>query len=358
MLGKVLFDVQHLYYLPQYIPVARTLLKAGVLCEFVLHQELGLDALKQEVIEKEGFQFQFISNKDETLSLYSKSNADWIVFGNRPYFNADQKKHITARLALMLHGIGPKACYYDVSEFPFDVRFVEGESRLERLKEMYPDRHFINSGYAKLDPIFNETEQPIDLSTLGLDSKKPTVLYAPTFFPSSIECFPPHWPEMLSNVNIIVKPHFFSLTKPKYKSQKQRVEAWDRYDNVYLANAKDFDLLPFMQVSDIMLSDASSAIFEFASIDRPIVWCDFFHTRSNYSVLFSFRLKKRLDPDIALFNQLSHRASNAFQANMLIVECLKQPMELSANRQKITQEMVGITDGKCSNRIAEYLTTQ
>jgi len=126
MLGKVLFDVQHLYYLPQYIPVARTLLKAGVLCEFVLHQELGLDALKQEVIEKEGFQFQFISNKDETLSLYSKSNADWIVFGNRPYFNAEQKKHITSRLALMLHGIGPKACYYDVSEFPFDVRFVEG----------------------------------------------------------------------------------------------------------------------------------------------------------------------------------------------------------------------------------------
>jgi hypothetical protein len=43
---------------------------------------------------------------------------------------------------------------------------------------------------------------------------------------------------------------------------------------------------------------------------------------------------------------------------MLIVECLKQPMELSVNRKKITQEMVGITDGQCSNRIAEYLTTQ
>lgn len=101
MPGKVLFDVQHLYYLPQYIPVARILLKAGILCEFVLHQELGLDALKQEVIEKEGFRFQFIANKAETLSLYSKSDADWIVFGNRPYFNADQKKSISL-LALRL----------------------------------------------------------------------------------------------------------------------------------------------------------------------------------------------------------------------------------------------------------------
>ncbi|MDO6566466.1 CDP-glycerol glycerophosphotransferase family protein [Alteromonas sp. 1_MG-2023] len=358
MQGKVLFDVQHLYYLPQYLPVARALMQEGILCEFILHKEHGLDVLKQTVLEKEGFRFQFIEGKSDTYSFYCKSDADWIIFGNRPYFKAEQKKDIKARFALMLHGIGPKACYYDVSRFPFDVRFVEGENRLTRLQKMYPDRRFIDSGYAKLDPIFGATEPLIDIAALGLDSTKPTVLYAPTFFPSSIECFPSNWPETLSNVNIIVKPHFFSLTKSKYSSQKQKVEAWSHYDNVYLANVKDFDLLPFMQVSDIMLSDASSAIFEFAAIDRPIVWCDFFRTRWNYSGFFNFRLKKRLDPDIALFNEISHRAGNPFQANMLIAECLKQPMELSAERKRITQNMVGVTDGKCSERIAEYLTTQ
>lgn len=355
MSGKVLFDVQHLYYLPQYLPVARILNTYNIKSEFILHRELHLDALKAKRMEQEGFHFQFIDDKSKTFSLYKNSTADWVVFGNIPYFSDTQKNVIKPRLALMQHGIGPKSCYYKVSRFPFDVRFVEGQQRLKRLQNMYPNGNFFDSGYAKLDPIFNGSHCHHSIEALGLDKNKPTVLYAPTYFPSSIERFPKNWPALLNHVNIIIKPHFFSLTRPKYKSQKAKIEHWNRYDNVYLAGLEDFDLVPFMHLGDVMLSDASSAIFEFAAINKPIVWCDFSSTRWNYSGLFKFRLKQRLDSDISLFNDITHRARNFAQANALISKCLTSPFEKQEQQRKITREMVGKTDGKCSIRIAEYL---
>lgn len=355
MSGKVQFDVQHLYYLPQYLPVAQILRTNNIQCEFILHRERELDALKAKRIENEGFSFQFIEDKSKTFSLYRNSTADWVVFGNIPYFSSAQKSLIKPRLALMQHGIGPKSCYYKVSRFPFDVRFVEGQKRLKRLQAMYPDANFFDTGYAKLDPLFNGAHCHHSIETLGLDKNKPTVLYAPTYFPSSIERFPQNWPLMLNHMNIIIKPHFFSLTRTKYQSQKLKMEHWNRYNNVYLAGVEDFDLLPFMHLADVMLSDASSAIFEFAATNKPIVWCDFFCTRWSYAGLFKFRLKQRLDSDIMLFNDISHRACNAAQANALISKCLESPFEKKLYQQKITQDMVGKTDGKCSFRVAEYL---
>lgn len=40
-----------------------------------------------------------------------------------------------------------------MSDSDFDVRFVEGQYRLKRLQGMFPDKTFIDTGYAKLDPI-------------------------------------------------------------------------------------------------------------------------------------------------------------------------------------------------------------
>lgn len=45
----------------------------------------------------------------------------------------------------------------------------------------------MDTGYAKLDPLINNESLGFSCEQLGLDSKKPTVLYAPTFYPSSIE---------------------------------------------------------------------------------------------------------------------------------------------------------------------------
>ncbi|WP_346993253.1 CDP-glycerol glycerophosphotransferase family protein [Alteromonas gracilis] len=357
MASIVLFDVQHLYYLPQYLPVAKVLKSQDVEVRFILHKEAGYDEIKAQKLDEEQFDYCFISGKSYAFEFYKQQEVDWIIFGNVPPFPSKDKALLHAKLALMQHGIGPKSCYYKVSEYPFDVRFVEGESRLARLTKLFPQRTFVNISYAKLDPLYDGSPAVVSLEDLGLDPAKPTVLYAPTFFPSSIERFDDNWPSALSDFNIILKPHFFSMTKEKYAAQKSKLKRWSSYDNVYLTQKSEFCLVSFMKIADVMLSDASSAIFEFAAINKPVVWCDFTKKKWNYTGLFKFRMNKRLDSDIAIFHDIAHHASNPVNANKLLRESVNAPHAKSSERLSITRFMVGEMDGKCSSRIAHYLTT-
>ena len=54
---------------------------------------------------------------------------------------------------------------------------------------MYPEDNFQNVGFCKMDPIINGEENGIDFTTLRLDNNKKTILYAPTFYPSSNRAF-------------------------------------------------------------------------------------------------------------------------------------------------------------------------
>ena len=286
----------------------------------------------------------------------SQTNSpDWIIFGTAPKIDKSDRPRLKSKIALMQHGIAPKSVYYEVSNYPFDVRFVEGQVRLERLQKLFPEKEFVDTGYAKLDPLFKTDNTLSTLADFGLSEHKKTVLYAPTYFPSSIDRFSAKLPAMLQDYNLIVKPHFFSYIKSKYASHRELFSQWAKHDNVYIPDISEYNLVPFMNVSDIMLSDTSSAMFEFAALDKPLIWCDFLETRWSYRGIFKFRLKNRLDPDLDIFNQFTTRAESPAKVAKLIRDELDNTSRLSAKRNEITRSMVGLTDGKCSERIASYL---
>lgn len=355
-LPTVYFDARHLYYIPQYLPVIETLKSNGVDCTLILHREDEyLDQVKQNEMESKEYNHVFVNSYQEAFELYLNKQPDWIVFGNVPKIDTQLRNQLTSKFALMQHGIGPKACYYDVSEYPFDVRFVEGDVRLKRLESIYPDSTFVDTGYAKLDPIFNDESNSLSVADYGLATDKKTVLYAPTFFPSSIDKFSEDLPLELKDYNLIIKPHFFSYINSKYQSHRNLFKQWAKYDNVYIADVGEYNLIPFMQVSDIMLSDTSSAIFEFAAMDKPLIWCNFLETRWTYRGIFKFRLKNRLDPDLEIFNELCARADSPKELPKLIKGELANPSRLKGQRFNITNTMVGKTDGQCSKRISDYI---
>lgn len=352
---KVVFDVQHLYYLPQYLPVIDVLKKFTQ--EIKLTGYKSNDLLLNKIVKKSfddtQLEYEIVEDWKQALSNYLIDKPHWIIFGNAVP-NLDQL-HRESKTVLMQHGVGPKSIYYEVSKNPTSVRFVEGIKRLSKLNKMFPDGNFIDSGFAKLDPAVNKNIGIDSLSSLGLDENKPTLLYAPTFYPSSIELFSKNFPDDFKDFNIILKPHFFSLTLKKYKAQKLLLEAWEKFDNVYLTKIEDYNLLNFMIISDVLISDASSSIFEFAALDKPVIWCDFYKLRWTYRGLLSFRFKKRVDESIEVFHQLCERAKNYQNLENAVLNSIANPDSKKSIRHAITEEYIGKVDGLCSNRIVDYL---
>lgn len=350
---NVFFDVQELYYLPQYLPVHHELVKRGKIKTTFIIYKGKFNPILEKIIEQENLNHIWVNNQSEANQFYQTKKSDWIFFGNT--FPHLDKVHKVSKSIQLGHGIGPKASYYTKSSTPTTVRFVEGEYRTNRLKKMYPDNKFVNVGFCKLDPIINGNISGFDLESLNLDADKKTIVYAPTFYPSSLEKFPKKFPEDFQDFNIMIKPHYFSLSKEKYRKQRQLLEHWSTYDNVYLAKADDYSLVPFMASADLLISDASSAIIEFAALDKPVIWCNFLKLRWNYRGIFSYRYKQRMDKDYNQYSNVAVRSDSYKMLKNYIRDQLRNPASLSEQRLHFANKMAGCLDGKASERIVDYL---
>lgn len=349
----VVFDVQELYYLPQYLPIHCELLKRGQIDTCFVFYRGQFDAVVQKIIEAENLNYHWVNNKPEANSLYQVKKADWVFFSNT--FPLLDDVHRVSKSAQIGHGIGAKASYYTQSDSSTTVRFVEGEYKTSRLRSMYPNNKFIDVGFSKLDPIFNGDTCGLDLEMLNLDPSKKTIIYAPTFYPSSLERFPKNFPENFQEYNLIIKPHYFSLSKEKYASQRKLLEHWNKYANVYLAKVDDYSLVPFMAIADLLISDTSSAIIEFAALDKPVIWCNFLKLRWTYRGIFSFRFKKRMDKDYQEYSNVAVRSDSYKMLKNIVAEQMLYPKALSERRLRYATKMAGALDGKASQRIVDFL---
>lgn len=352
---QVYFDVQQLYYIPQYTPIQAQLENAGVDCTYVFYLDENLESQQKKVAEKLGCEVKWVKSEPEARQLYLASKPDWLLIGN--YFSDLELIHQHTKTGLLSHGIGPKACYYSVSDSMPTVRFVEGPYRTKRLTELYPDSKFVDTGYAKLDPLINKANTFPGIENYGLDPNKKTILYAPTFYPSSIECIPKKFPEEFSDYNIIVKPHYFSLANDKYRKQKNRLNHWANYKNVYLSSIDDVNILPFMGLADVLISDASSTLFEFAALNKPVVWCDFYKLRLGYRGIFKYRFEKRMDKDLYKYADIAVHAEGYKDLKKCVDSQIVNPDEKSKIRLQHTLALAGIVDGEVSNRISSYIVS-
>ena len=275
---RILFDARQLYFLTQYVPVYETLRQRGVESWFVGYYNRPD---QQEAIgrayEQSALPVVWFETREEGLQHYRKERPDWIVFGSQ-YGFLDRLPEQT-RTAQLYHGIGMKSDVYDPGLMLFDVRFVEGPHYSRELAKRFPEAKTLDVGYAKVDPLFwHESRRAthFDLEAAGLNPGKPTVMYAPTHAPSSFPLMPDDFPGRLGDCNLIVKPHFLSFFGVKRRSHRRKMELWARASNCYVAPAEEYDPIPFMIRSDLLISEASSVLFEFAATGKPVVWCDFF----------------------------------------------------------------------------------
>ncbi len=353
----ICFDTLHLYYLTQYLPVYRILEQRGIRALFLVYRHQVTDAIVKEIIDTEKLPVVWVDTAGQAAAYCRENQPDWVVFGNS--FSRLADLHPMTKTAQLYHGIGMKNDVYQPGLMEMDIRFTEGPHYTETLARLFPGRPLLEVGYAKLDPLFGpESHRPgIDFERVGLDAHRPTLLYAPTFYPSSIEMMPDNLPDHFSEFNLIVKPHMFTYSKPRYKNQQRKLCSWDAYANCFVVKASAFNLLPYMNSADLMISDASSALFEFAALGKPVVWCDFLKLRWTYRGLFRYRFKQRMDPFIYQYADIGIHAPNFDRLRECVIHQLEHGEEFQAKRQEYTARLIGVTDGRVSERIVDFFET-
>ncbi len=188
----------------------------------------------------------------------------------------------------------------------------------------------------------------------GFIKSRKTVLYAPTFFPSSIEKMAKDFPRQFKECNVIVKPHYLTYALKKYAKQREQLAAWAKFDNCFVMDEKEYSLLPFILVSDVMISDESSAMFEFSGLNKPVVSNRYFKLRLSY-YLFPWKLKKRIDKKKDKYRNVLLPANSYNETIEQAKKGLYFKSILKKERETFIKDIFGTVDGKVSERIANLL---
>lgn len=189
------------------------------------------------------------------------------------YFPEEEKERIQ-----LFHGVSFRNMAVRRDVLVYDRLFLVGPymRRLFTDKQLLRDSdpRLVNIGFPKLDRLVDGTlDRRAILNRLGFSGRRPVVLYAPTGQKdNSLEHTGEAVLERLratGKYDILVKLH---------DHPRDRVTDWparlrpllDRHTRL----VTDYDVVPYLFVADLLISDASSVSNEYALLNRPMVFLD------------------------------------------------------------------------------------
>jgi hypothetical protein len=191
-------------------------------------------------------------------------------------------------------------------------------------------------GMPKVDCLVDGTlhREPI-LAGLGLDASRPTLLYAPTWSPaSSLNALGAELINALGRmpVNLIVKLHDRSRD---LRSRYSGGIDWVRRLRPLLrpghaAMASGHDISPYLVAADLMITDHSSAGFEYLLLNRPIV-------RIHRPQLIQLANIHR--DYVSLLASAASSVTDVGGTLAAVERSLGDPGQLSAERQRVATEL-------------------
>ena len=101
-----------------------------------------------------------------------------------------------------------------------------------------------------------------------------------------------------------------------------------------------------------MISDESSAMFEFAALDKPVISNRYFKLRWSYYLMPS-KLSKRIDKSKEFYRSILDNAYNYKETVQYIKEAIQNPSKLEQKRLEFSKDLCGEIDGQVSQRIYE-----
>ena len=215
------------------------------------------------------FPFELDVTVTSSIAELVKFNADaHFVPGNEiPHYLNGLKVQI-------FHGLaGEKKGHFRIRHY-FDLYLTQGPYFTERflqLKNKYKNFDVIETGWPKLDGLFRKDTETEQIRTHYKEKHKSEkiILYAPTFSPSltsSSLLFEPlfEFAEKTAT-SVLIKFHDL-MDKTSVLNYQQKAK---NYPNVEIVEERN--ILPYLKVADMLISDTSSVVYEFVLLNKPVI---------------------------------------------------------------------------------------
>ena len=229
-----------------------------------------------------------------------------------------------------------------------DFICLASDRHVQRLTERghVPRRQFFATGLVQSDPLFQNTSRADGIRVSGCAQ---SILYAPTWNPTltSASMFGDSLISHLrgndASLGIVIKPHpHISVVHPEWTQMWQNMA--EREENV-LFHDPEADLIPALLGADLLVSDASSAVFHYLALDRPMVLVN------NPD---RFLQPNCFDPEGIewLWRDIAASTDSVDGVQDLISSQLSNPNQLQENRLRRRDELFGeLTDGRSCERV-------
>lgn len=217
------------------------------------------------------------TNSIEDLYRF-KSDAIFVPGNELPHYLRGVKVQI-------FHGLaGEKKGHFRIRNY-FDLYLTQGPYFTERfiqLAKKHGDFEVVETGWCKLDTLYSNHEeyQRARTEILEKSNKKTLVLFAPTFSPSltcAIDAKNKIF-EIAEKEDVYILIKFHDLMNPDVVAEyKQQASG---FENVEIL--EDRNILKYMIMCDIMISDTSSVVYEFTLLNKPVITINSNSTNINW----------------------------------------------------------------------------
>lgn len=261
-----------------------------------IYHKAAIDPVIDLIMEDDKYDVWFSLDMEKKRYLFfdfpytSKAIGEWKKMGYR--FTDDKKgfdivvagdilrnaeEYGKTLMIMHIHGTGIKYSFHrNLARFPghkYQI-FVEGHPRVESFLNCdhlgKSQVHLV--GLPKIDYFFQGRydDKKSMLNNLGLDPEKKTVLYAPTYKPTSLYIMKDDIFEYTKDYNLIIKLHPYSWMG-KYAPHKQH-RIYERrvkkYDHAILLPFEEYNIVPYQALADTAIGEASASLFDYIALNK------------------------------------------------------------------------------------------
>ncbi len=144
----------------------------------------------------------------------------------------------------------------------FDLYCTQGSTTtipFQALARRYRHFHVVETGWPKLDPLFQEADDPRNPWCEGWAVERPRVLLASTFTRTLSAA-----PRLVSAIRDLTRSGRWNwLVTLHPKTPREIVQAYRALEGPHLRFADTDDIVPLFKAAEVLVSDTSSAVHEF-----------------------------------------------------------------------------------------------